>query len=100
MTEVELAMSVTKVILMAIAELLVVFMLTRLVVVMLISGHLCWKTGLLVVFYVANEEDVILDCEYFFDLVIIINNDGGVDRGDVIYQGGLKMVMMMKSVVK
>ncbi len=78
------------------AELLVVFMLTRLVVVML------RKMELLVVFYVAKEEDVTLDCEYFFDLDIIINNDGNVDGGNVIYQEGFscsKMMLMMKSVV-
>ncbi len=37
-------------------------------------------------FQFRKEEDVILDCEYFFDLNIVINNDGDVDRGDVLYQ--------------
>ncbi len=36
-----------------------------------------------VFFQVEKEEDVILDC----DLDIVINNDGDVDRGDVVYQG-------------
>ncbi len=39
-------------------------------------------------FQIKKEEDVILDCEYFFDLDIIINNDGGVDGIDVVYQRG------------
>jgi hypothetical protein len=55
-----------------------------------------------VVFYVVKEEDVILDCEYFFNFDIVINNDGDVDGGDVINQGKCscsKMVMMMKAVV-
>jgi hypothetical protein len=43
-----------------------------------------------VVFQVGKEEDVILDWEYFFDLNIVINNDGGVDRGDVVYQERFK----------
>jgi hypothetical protein len=43
-----------------------------------------------VVFQFVEEEDVILDCEYFFDLDIVINNDGDVDGGDVIYQGRFK----------
>jgi hypothetical protein len=42
------------------------------------------------VFQIKKEEDVILDCEYFFDLDIVINNDGGVDGGDVVYQKGFK----------
>ncbi len=33
-------------------------------------------------FQIEKEEDVILDC----DLDIVINNDGDVDWGDVIYQ--------------
>jgi hypothetical protein len=33
----------------------------------------------------SKKEDVILDCEYFFNLDIVINNDGGVDGGDVVY---------------
>ncbi len=35
-------------------------------------------------FQVEREEDVILDC----DLDIVINNDGDVDGGDVIYLRG------------
>jgi hypothetical protein len=35
-----------------------------------------------VFFQVEKEEDVILDC----DLDIVINNDGDVDGGDVVYQ--------------
>ncbi len=41
-------------------------------------------------FQLRKEEDVILDCEYFFDLDIVINNDGDVDGGVVIYQGRFK----------
>jgi hypothetical protein len=41
---------------------------------------------LLLVFYVVKEEDVILDFDYFFDLDVIINNDGDVDGGDIVYQ--------------
>ncbi len=35
-------------------------------------------------FQIKREEDVILDC----DLDIVINNDGGVDGGDIVYQRG------------
>ncbi len=41
-------------------------------------------------FQIEKEEDVILDCDYFFDLDIVINNDGGADRGDIIYQERFK----------
>ncbi len=37
----------------------------------------------LVFFQIEKVEDVILDC----DLGIVINNDGDVDGGDVIYRG-------------
>jgi hypothetical protein len=30
-------------------------------------------------FQIEKEEEVILDCEYFFNLDIVINNDGDVD---------------------
>ncbi len=50
-------------------------------------------------FRIEKEEGVILDCEYFFDLDIVINNDGIVDGGNVIYQKFQQMVMMMKAVV-
>ncbi len=38
------------------------------------------------VFQFEKEEDVILDCEYFFNLDIVINTDGGVDGGGIVYQ--------------
>ncbi len=51
-------------------------------------------------FQFEKEEDVILDCEYFFDLDIVINNDGGVDGGDVALPREVqKVVVMMKAVV-
>ncbi len=42
------------------------------------------------IFQFGKEEDVILDCEYFFDLDIVINNDGDVDGGVVVYQNKFK----------
>ncbi len=41
-------------------------------------------------FQFGKEEDVILDFEYFFDLDIVINNDGDVDGEDVVYQNKFK----------
>ena len=46
-------------------------------------------------FQVERVEDVILDC----DLDIIINNDGDVRRGDVVYREVQQMELMMKAVV-
>ncbi len=42
------------------------------------------------VFQFGKEEDVILDCEYFFDLDIVINNNGDVDGGGVVYHKKFK----------
>ena len=49
----------------------------------------------LVFFQVERVEDVILDC----DLDIVINNDGDVDGGDVVYRRVQQMELMMKAVV-
>ena len=46
-------------------------------------------------FQVERVEDVILDC----DLKIVINNDGDVDGGGVVYRGVQQMELMMKAVV-
>ncbi len=46
-------------------------------------------------FQVERAEDVILDC----DLDIIINDDGDVDRGSVVYRGVQQIELMMKAVV-
>ena len=49
-----------------------------------------------VFFQIERVEDVILDC----DLDIIINDDGDVDGGDVVYREIQQMeLMMMKAVV-
>ncbi len=46
-------------------------------------------------FQIERIEDVILDC----DLDIVINNDGDVDGGDVVYREVQQMELMMKAVV-
>jgi hypothetical protein len=48
-----------------------------------------------VFFQIERVEDVILDC----DLGIVINNDGDVDGGDVVYRKIQQMELMMKAVV-
>ena len=48
-----------------------------------------------VFFQVERVEDVILDC----DLDIVINNDGDVDGGGVVYREVQQMELMMKAVV-
>ncbi len=50
------------------------------------SHHVCILEQIF--FQIEKEDDVILDCEYFFGLDIVINKDGIVDRGDVVYQRG------------
>jgi hypothetical protein len=59
-----------------VSMLKLVIMVMKSVVIML---KLEWVS-----FQIKKEEDVILDC----DLDIIINNDGDVDRDDVVYQNG------------
>ncbi len=44
-------------------------------------------------FQVEKEEDVILDCEYFFDLDILINNDGDGTEVMSFTKRGQKMVI-------
>ncbi len=44
-------------------------------------------------FQIERVEDVILDCD------IVINNDGDVDGGGVVYREGQQMESMMKAVV-
>ena len=46
-------------------------------------------------FQVEKVEDVILDC----DLDIIINDDGDVDGGGVVYREVQQMELLMKAVV-
>ena len=46
-------------------------------------------------FQVERAEDVILDC----DLDVIINDDGDVDGGGVVYRDVQQMELMMKAVV-
>ncbi len=46
-------------------------------------------------FQVERVEDVILDC----DLVIVINNDGDVDGGGIVYCEVQQMELVMKAVV-
>lgn len=46
-------------------------------------------------FQVERVEDVILDC----DLDNVINDDGDVDGGDVVYREVQQMELMMKAVV-
>ena len=48
-----------------------------------------------VFFQIEKVEDVILDC----DLDIVINNDGDVDGGGVVYRGVQQMDLMMRAVV-
>jgi len=48
-----------------------------------------------VFFRAKRVEDVILDC----DLDVVINDDGDVDRGGVVYRGVQQMELMMKAVV-
>ena len=56
-------------------------MLVMMVVVLMMSRVTMLKLEL-VFFQVERVEDVILDC----DLDIVINNDGDVDGGDVVYR--------------
>ena len=46
-------------------------------------------------FQVERVEDVILDC----DLDVVINDDGDVDGGGVVYRKVQQMELMMKAVV-
>ena len=46
-------------------------------------------------FQVENVEDVILDC----DLDVVINDDGDIDGGGVVYREVQQMELMMKAVV-
>ena len=46
-------------------------------------------------FQIEKVEDVILDC----DLDIVINIDGDVDGGNVVYREVQQMELMMKAVV-
>ena len=60
---------------------------------MLVKGHHV-EVGVGVL-PIERVEDVILDC----DLDIVINNDGDVDGGGVIYRKVQQMELMMKAVV-
>ena len=64
------------------------------VVVLMMSRVTILKLEL-VFFQIERVEDVILDC----DLVVVINNDGDVDGGGVVYREVQQMELMMKAVV-
>ena len=64
-------------------------------VVMLMMSRVTMLKLELVFFQVERVEDVILDC----DLDIVINNDGDVDGGDVVYRIVQQMESVMKAVV-
>ncbi len=64
-------------------------------VVMLVMSRVTMLKLELVFFQFERVEDVILDC----DLDIVINSDGDVDGGDVVYRGVQQMELMVKAVV-
>ena len=72
-------MSLAEVISMAMAKLLIVVLK---MVVMLMKSMVTVLKLEWVFFQIERVEDVILDC----DLDIVINNDGDVDGGDVVYR--------------
>ena len=69
-------------------------MLVMMVVMLMMSRVTMLKLEL-VFFQVKRVEDVILDC----DLDIVINNDGDVDGGGLVYRRVQQMELMMKAVV-